>query len=119
MLKSKLESEGVVCYLFDEHTAAMNPTHNLFTGGIKLKINEFDTEKVKLILQEIGQQSGENESQKLRSCLRCKSAEVNNFYKPMKGFKGLINAIVCLVFPSYYKSLYKCSGCNLEFKLDD
>ncbi len=43
LLKSKLESEGVICYVFDEYTVTINPLLSNGIGGIKLKINENDS----------------------------------------------------------------------------
>jgi hypothetical protein len=116
MLMSKLESEGVVSYMFDEHTTAINPMYSIAAGGIRLKINESDKEKVKLILQEIDPIPAE--AQESQECSQCKSENVMNYYKSMKGIKGVFNAMICSVFPDYYKSFYKCNACHFEFKIN-
>ena len=41
-MKSKLESEGISCFLFDENIVNLNPLYNMAVGGIKLKINRND-----------------------------------------------------------------------------
>ena len=53
ILKSKLESEGVECWLIDEHSVSVQPWASLALGGVKLKIRSDDVEKVKQILKEI------------------------------------------------------------------
>lgn len=45
LLKSKLESEGIKCFVFDEHTVTLQPLLSNGVGGIKLKINEADTDQ--------------------------------------------------------------------------
>jgi hypothetical protein len=109
-----LESQGVVSYLFDENSAGINSRHNIITGVIKLKINEFDIEKVKLILEEIN--LFKKEEKAAQTCSRCKSENVMNDYKSMKGIKGFMNVIMCSIFPTYYMSQYKCNACDIEFR---
>ena len=53
ILKSRLESEGIHCYLFDENIVTLNPLYNQMTGGIKLNIMESDISKANEILTEI------------------------------------------------------------------
>ncbi|PTM03401.1 MAG: hypothetical protein DA405_10495 [Bacteroidetes bacterium] len=37
LIKSKLESDDLPCFLFDENIMALNPLYNLTVDGIKLK----------------------------------------------------------------------------------
>ena len=55
MLRSRLENEGIGCYLFDENVVSLNPLYNVTVGGIKLKINDFDVEKAQVIINEVEQ----------------------------------------------------------------
>ena len=52
ILKIKLESEGITCFLFDEHMVSVNPLYSQLIGGIKLKINEEDLIHAKNIVLE-------------------------------------------------------------------
>lgn len=38
LMKSKLKSENIVCFLFDENIVGLNPVYNIAVGGIKLKV---------------------------------------------------------------------------------
>ena len=53
LLKTKLESEGIVVYLFDENINSINPLYNIATGGIKLNIAEQDLDRAVEVLREI------------------------------------------------------------------
>ena len=55
MLKTKLESEGIPCFLQDEHIVSINPLYNYAVGGIKLNIWESDQEEAEKILEHIEQ----------------------------------------------------------------
>lgn len=51
IVKSKLEAEGVLCVLKDEHTVAMQWVWSHAIGGIKLQVAEQDEEKALHILE--------------------------------------------------------------------
>ncbi len=52
LAKSKLESEGVFCFLADEHVARMNWLYSLFVGRIKLQVRESDAARAADLLWE-------------------------------------------------------------------
>ncbi len=54
VLKSKLESEGVKCFLKDELTVQTDNFLSNAIGGVKLQIFAFDFEKAKHILEATG-----------------------------------------------------------------
>lgn len=119
LLKTKLESEGIPCVLFDEHLVNMNPLYSVAVGGIKLKIRESDWEKAAVILEEIEEQPWRDEKEDAIKCPRCGSEELYANFKSMKGIKGILTAIVSFllaVFPFYYKTVYKCKNCGAEFR---
>jgi len=120
MLKSKLESEGVSCYLQDEHTIAIDPLVSNALGGIKLKINEEDIDKTKSILNELEGASYRDEENNTIKCPSCESTELIAGYNSMKGFKEILSAItsiLLMVFPFYLKRLFKCKKCGNEFEI--
>jgi len=51
LLRTKLESEGIPCFVFDENIIGMNPFFNIAVGGVKLKIDDRDEARVKLLLE--------------------------------------------------------------------
>lgn len=119
LLKSKLESEGVACYVFDEFTVTINPLLSNGVGGIKLKINESDAEKVSLILREIQVVAAIDEQGTSKTCPKCGSADLYVNFRSMKGLKGFLSMIIMfafVIYPIYYKNMYKCKNCNHEFK---
>ena len=118
-LKSKLESEGLQCYVFDEHTVSINPLMSQGVGGIKLKVDESDSQKASAILKEIQQNATLDPEGKSISCPNCGSTELYTNFKSMKGAKGILSMITMFLFaafPFYYKTVYKCKLCGTEFK---
>ncbi|MGB2153690.1 MAG: putative signal transducing protein [Flavobacteriaceae bacterium] len=119
LLKSKLESEGITCYLFDENIVGLNPLYNITVGGIKLKINKFDMDKASLIIQELDQSELTNDQGESLKCPNCHSEEIYSGFKSMKGIKGILSVIISfllVVFPIYLKTVKKCKECGYEFK---
>ena len=119
LLKSKLESEGITCYLFDENIVRLNPLYNITIGGIKLKINKFDMDKASLIIQEVDQSKLTNDQGESLKCPNCHSEEIYSGFKSMKGIKGILSVIISfllIVFPIYFKTVKKCKECGYEFK---
>lgn len=118
LLKSKLESEGIPCFLQDENIVALNPLYNYAVGGIKLNIPTTDLALAQQILSEIEHAPNLDEKEEIICCPKCGSTNLYTNFKSMKGFKGIISAIVAFfmtVFPVYYKSVHKCKNCGTEF----
>ena len=116
--KSKLESEGIKCYLFDENMVSLNLLYNITVGGIKLKINESDFEKANKLIEDIESLPYKTENNEILECPNCKSNNLISDYKSIKGIKGILSFITSLffmIFPFYFKRVYKCEECGTEF----
>lgn len=120
ILKIKLESEDIMCFLFDENIVSINPLYSNLVGGIKLKINEEDLERAKEIISELEQTPYTTEDEKVISCPKCQSTHIESGYKSMKSVGAVISAIasfLLVIFPIYRKTVYKCKDCGTEFNL--
>lgn len=121
LLKSKLESLGVTCFLQDEHTVTIDPLVSNAIGGIKLKIKEEDIEKVKVIFKELDNSPYTDNEDNIAKCPKCESTELIASYNSMKGFSQIFSAIISIllmIYPLHLKKLYKCKKCGTEFKLN-
>lgn len=120
ILKIKLESEDITCFLFDENIVSINPLYSNLVGGIKLKINEEDLERAKEIVSELEQTPYTTEDEKVISCPRCQSTHIESGHKSMKSVGAVLSAIasfLLVIFPLYRKDVYKCKDCGNEFNL--
>lgn len=119
IVKSKLESEGIPAFLQDEHINTLNPLFNVTVGGIKLKIRESDFDEAERILAEIESPELVDDDNNTLLCPQCGSKEFYYGFKSMKGGSGIISAILSfalMIFPIYFKTVYKCKKCGFEFK---
>lgn len=118
ILKIKLESEGITCFLFDEHMVSVNPLYSQLIGGIKLKINEADLTHAKNVVLELEQTPYTTEDEQVIACPKCQSVRIESGHRSMRSVGAVISAIVSfllVIFPLYRKSVYKCLDCGSEF----
>lgn len=121
LLKTKLVSEGVECFIFDEHSVTIDRSAYSTSGGIKLQIFESDIEKVKTLLSEIEANPYLKENGEVLKCPNCNSENLYSGYKSKDGLKGSVAALfsfLTLTIPFYFKIDYKCRDCQNEFKLN-
>jgi hypothetical protein len=50
IVKGLLESNGIFCFLQDEHSIGINPLYNLALGGVKLIVSSEDEERANEVL---------------------------------------------------------------------
>ncbi len=61
ILKATLTSEGIKCYLTNEHTVQTNPLSSNAVGGVELKVLNAHFEKATAILKENGSLNDEDD----------------------------------------------------------
>ncbi len=118
IVKARLESEGIQCFVYDENIVTLNPLYNIAVGGVKLKINEEDRERALTVLRSIDETPLTNEQEEIIKCPNCHSTELYSGFKSMKNPAGIVAAItsfVFSVFPIYFKTVYRCKKCDTEF----
>ena len=118
ILRSKLESEQIDAFVFDEHSVGMNQFLSNAIGGVKVKIKKEDTDRAMKVLEEIDASNYTNDLDEILVCPKCGSNEYYSNYKSMKGGKGLLSllsSIISWVYPIYYKNVFKCKKCGEEF----
>jgi hypothetical protein len=54
LLKGRLESDGILSNIKDEHTIAANPMYSPALGGVKVQVRENDVKLVIPIMRELG-----------------------------------------------------------------
>ena len=137
VIRGRLESEGITCFVKDELTVQVNPLYSNAIGGVKLQVKESDLNQAIEILKETGyikdkdiQQSKESphleDSEKEQpqrdgmsvSCPICNSTEVVKTKKTgwVFLFTSLLTVPLFGVFSPILKTTYYCFNCKQEFK---
>lgn len=122
LLKTRLESEGINCYLLDDNMVSLNPLYNISVGGIKLRINKNDFEEALAIVREIESTPVTDERNNVVKCPNCNSTQLYSDFKSIKDLKSFLATIVSFIFmvlPLHYKRVYRCKECETEFKVEE
>ena len=123
IIKGKLESEGIFCFLKNELTAQVTGLNFSSVGGIDLQVMEKDLEKATEILNssEILNNNSENNNFDRKEneiiCPFCNSNEVSKQKKA--GWWFFIFAITIGLFLPILNTEYHCFNCGKDFKLDE
>jgi DNA-directed RNA polymerase subunit RPC12/RpoP len=138
IIKGRLESEGIPCFMRDELTAQVAPFYSNAIGGVKLQVRESDLNQAIEILKETGyikddgwhpskesllpdKQAGEQQITKKGieiTCPNCGSEEVVKRKKA--GWFFLLTSLLllpfCGLFSPFFHTIYYCLDCKHEFK---
>lgn len=116
ILKSKLESESIACFLKDELTSQI--LSHIPSMSVKLQVYDKDLDKVKAIMHELG------ESFTIRDYVYCPSCNSKNVELKLKAADRLrlfFNYVQSQLFFSKNKQIsksqsYVCNECNNTFR---
>jgi DNA-directed RNA polymerase subunit RPC12/RpoP len=112
ILLSRLESEGIECWLQDENTVTINPILTNAVGGIKLLVNQKDFSKAMTVFSEL-----ENIRKATAECPVCGSHNVELVSTPRKA-SNWISAISTFFLGDFaltVNKVYHCFDCKNEF----
>jgi hypothetical protein len=124
IIRTKLEDNGIPCFIADENTIAVNPILNNAIGGIKLKIFERDLEKCREILTQSGDMHEQDhfeideETHTAVVCPYCASTNVRYGSATEKKAHWLVVIISVLltVLPFYARKSWHCFNCRRDFE---
>ncbi len=110
IILTRLQSDGVECYLKDEHTVTIDPILTNAVGGIKLVVKEEDASAVNKLLDEY-----HLEYMQSATCPKCGA---NNFIQVTKKEVGnYLTALFTWMFSNYAavpNYIYQCGHCGYE-----
>jgi len=130
-LMSKLESEGINCFLDGENTITVHPFLSNAIGGVKLKIRESDRDKALKIIKESEDRFSETQKQDEKPipdkfkkgfvkvetfCPECDSTMV--FRKKMPGYQILLAILLAPIYVPllFISKWHYCADCGYEWK---
>ena len=122
VVRSRLESEGIICFVQDELTVQVSPFYSNAVGGVKLQVRESDLAQALEILKDtehplVCEQTTYHQTEGEESdivCPLCSSDEVVIARKA--GWVFLLTSLL-FAFPSPFMARkYFCFDCKKEFK---
>jgi len=110
IILTRLQAEGIECYLKDEHTVTIDPILSNAIGGIKLVVKKEDEEAVVKLLRayHIGYMLS-------ATCPECGSNSFSYITKPKAS--NYLTAILTWMLSSYAMApdyIYQCGNCGYE-----
>jgi len=122
IIRTRLEANGISCFIADNNTIGANPLYNQALGGVKVKVFERDVEKCREILA----QSEELElvddlaDETMPPCPYCNCTNVrygSATEVKTDWFASLLSYII-FAFPFMYaRKAWHCFNCNKDFEL--
>ena len=126
-LMSRLEEEGIECFLGDENIVSVHPFLSNAVGGVKVNIKESDSEKALLVLSQI-KQDNKREERKVDPKWAKDFVPIDTFCPECESFQvyqkkfPLYKTILAIVFiPIYLPLLFMlknhyCADCGHIWK---
>ena len=121
IVRTRLESNGIPCFIADENTVGANPLYNQAIGGVKLKVFEKDVDRCHEILaadtdlREPDFREVDDDTQTYIVCPFCASTNVAHTTANTKD-DDLLGNLINLVNPFYAQKNWHCNNCQQEFE---
>lgn len=122
IVRTRLEANGIICFVADENMIGANPLYNQAVGGVKLKIFERDLEKCRDILATEGDLHEQdhfeidNETQNYVVCPFCASTNVADITAEKNKEANFFNSFIHLLNPFSAPKNWHCNNCKQDFE---
>jgi hypothetical protein len=113
ILASRLEAEGIECFLADAETIAVHALLSAAIGGVKVQVREPDAMRAAAIVRQVAPTAiaGQPPS---AVCPRCGSADVRR--KGMSLLVAIIAVVTLGILALFFTPAWKCPQCSHEWK---
>jgi hypothetical protein len=112
LLKHKLEQEGIVCFLANEHIGTLfNHLYGVMDTGIQVIVKQEDFTRASEILR-LDEQAG-----RITECPYCGSKDIGFGIGGKKRNRNILFIVFMLLFagPTSMKNRYYCKHCKEDF----
>ncbi len=123
IVRTRLEANGIPCFITDENALGSNAIFNPATGGVKLKIFERDLERCREILATEGDLHEQDhfevdsETNNYVVCPYCASTNVSNIQAERNTEEWSdLSSIMNLANPFQPQMNWHCNNCQREFE---
>lgn len=124
IVRTRLEANGIPCFIADENTIGSNPIYTNTAGGVKLKVFERDIERCRAILATEGDLHEQDhhviddENNTYVVCPFCGSTNVSNIVteKHDGRWSEVLDSIANLVSPFHTQKNWHCNICKQDFE---
>jgi predicted RNA-binding Zn-ribbon protein involved in translation (DUF1610 family) len=118
LLKTRLESEGIECYLVNEHISNLHPFYNQAVGGVQLQVQLEDVNAAKSLLEAWEARPYLDEQDQELKCPNCQSTSIYGGFRSFRstlGWLTMVISILLVIYPFFSKTVFRCKKCGTEF----
>jgi len=123
IIRTRLEDNGIPCFIADDNIISANPIFNNAVGGIKLKIFERDLEQAKALLAHDGDLHEQDhfeideETHSPVICPYCASSNVRYGAATERKTHWFVAVLYLIIsaFPLYARKAWHCFNCRRDF----
>ncbi len=118
IVRSRLEANGVPCFVADENTIGANPLYNQAVGGVKVKIFERDLEKCRRILadeEDLHQQDHHWFDADTNTNVICPFCASGNVINISAEEEGMLDSAINWANPFNSQKSWHCNNCQQDF----
>lgn len=116
LTKTKLESEGIMAVIEDEHMVTLDPLLSNMLGGIKLKVPREQLFKARTIIGVIENKPFTDANNEVITCTNCGSSALEKEAKGLKTFKDYLSFALAALFFVYpikkQRYHFRCKECH-------
>ena len=121
IIRTKLQANGITCYIADSHMIWIRPYLNQALGGVKIKMFESDVERSKqLISQTLSLESDEDilSGTDAITCPYCGSSDIRYGSATQNRYPwhAIVIALLLMNYPFYANKAWHCFNCGRDFK---
>lgn len=111
LLKSKLEYEGIKCFIFDENTVNVNPLYSTAMGGVRVMVSNIDANEALIVLENFKPGAAG-----IMICPHCSSTDIAIKQRLTNYLLALLQATFSSVQSSNLKPRCTCNDCGHNWK---
>lgn len=118
LLRSKLDSEGIPAFVFDENVVSLVPMTYISIGGIKVKVRETDLAAAQEIMDVTGKPIRRDDNSIL-VCPACESSNITPGVKTTNVFSFVFWGMLLGIYPLQMENKFICNSCKKIFRRDE
>lgn len=117
LVKSKLESEDIECFIADQNVIQWNWLYSNAVGGIKVQVRESDAKRALEIIRSKSEELDSSEEDAEIATLKCPKCNSSGVSYEKFAKKILFISWLFLGIPlPFLKRKYRCANCAYEWK---
>lgn len=114
LLASRLETEGIQCFIADAELVGMYQLLTSAVGGVKVQVRERDAPRAAFVARELGLETADRPSAGRPPCPQCGSTLVSR--RGLSLGQAVLAVLSLGVLSLFFAVRWKCEGCSYTWR---